>query len=155
MVLVILVWRITWLASRVHRATMRAERTWSALDAALVGRAQRAAELVAMPGIDPATALLVLDAAAAALEPDLRRGERERAESDLSHVLDAVDPMLPASPVSSPRSEREPASAAGCTTMRWRRPFRYAADTRYEFCGWPGVPQIHVRSKWQRARFAL
>ena len=49
----------------------RAERTWSALDAALVGRAQRAAELVRMPGIDPATALLVLDAAAAALEPDL------------------------------------------------------------------------------------
>ena len=43
---VILAWRITWLATRVHRATARAERTWSALDAALVGRAQRAAELV-------------------------------------------------------------------------------------------------------------
>ena len=97
-VVVILVWRISWLASRVHRATTRAERTWSVLDAALVGRAQRAAELVMMPGIDPATALLVLDAAAAALEPDLCHGERERTESDLSHVLDAVDPMLPASP---------------------------------------------------------
>jgi hypothetical protein len=94
----ILVWRITWLAGRVHRATMRAERTWYALDAALVGRARRATELVMMPGIDPATALLVLDAAAAALEPDLCRGDRERAESDLSHVLDAVEPMLPASP---------------------------------------------------------
>jgi hypothetical protein len=97
MVLVILIWRIDWLASRVHRATIRTERTWSALDAALVGRAQRATELVTMPGIDPTTALLILDAAAAALEPDLRRAERERAESDLSHVLDAVDPMLPAS----------------------------------------------------------
>ena len=97
-VVVILVWRITWLATRVHRATTRAERTWSVLDAALVGRAQRAAELVMMPGIDPATALLVLDAAAAALEPDLCHGERERTESDLSHVLDAVDPMLPARP---------------------------------------------------------
>ncbi|HEX6758373.1 MAG TPA: hypothetical protein VF086_08150 [Propionibacteriaceae bacterium] len=97
-VVVILVWRITWLASRVHRATMRTERSWSALNAALVGRARRAAELVMMPGIDPATALLVLDAAAAALEPDLCQGDRERAESDLSHVLDAVDPMLPASP---------------------------------------------------------
>lgn len=95
---VILVWRITWLASRVHRTTRRAERTWSALDAALVGRARRAAELVMMPGIDPATALLVMDAAAAALEPDLRQGERERVESDLSHVLDTVDPMLPARP---------------------------------------------------------
>ena len=73
-VAVVLVWRITWLATRVHRATTRAERTWSVLDAALVGRAQRAAELVMMPGIDPATALLVLDAAAAALEPDLCHG---------------------------------------------------------------------------------
>jgi hypothetical protein len=95
-VVVLLLWRITWLASRLHRANARAERAWSALDAALVGRAQRAAELIMMPGIDPATALLVLDAAAAALEPDLCRRERERAESDLSHVLDTVDPMLPA-----------------------------------------------------------
>ena len=52
-VAVVLVWRITWLATRVHRATVRAERTWSVLDAALVGRAQRAAELVVKPGIDP------------------------------------------------------------------------------------------------------
>jgi hypothetical protein len=91
---VLVVWRITWLATRVHRTTTRAERTWSVLDAALVGRAQRAAELVMMRGIDPATALLVLDAAAAALEPDLCQGERERIESDLSHVLDAIDPMF-------------------------------------------------------------
>lgn len=95
---VFLVWRITLLARRVHRTTTRAERTWSMLDAALVGRAQRAAELVMMRGIDPATALLVLDAAAAALEPDLCQEEREQIESDLSHVLDAVDPMLPARP---------------------------------------------------------
>jgi hypothetical protein len=93
-----LVWRITWLATRVNRATVRAERSWSVLDAALVGRAQRAAELTTMPGIDPPTALLVLDAAAAALEPELRHRERERAESDLSHVLDVVDPMLRTNP---------------------------------------------------------
>ena len=86
----ILGWRITWLATRVDRANARAERTWAALDAALVRRAQRALELVVMPDIDPATALLVSDAAAAALEPDLSRRDRERAESDLSHVLDAV-----------------------------------------------------------------
>ncbi len=118
-VVVILVWRITWLAGRVHRATMRAERTWSALDAALVGRAQRAAELVMMPGIDPATALLVLDAAAAALEPDLCQGDRERAESDLSHVLDAVDPMLPASPREL-ASERARASICSQAAQRCR-----------------------------------
>jgi hypothetical protein len=52
-VVVLLLWRITWLASRLHRANARAERAWSALDAALVGRAQRAAELIMMPGIDP------------------------------------------------------------------------------------------------------
>lgn len=95
---VVLVWRISWLATRVHRATTRAERTWSVLDAALVGRAQRAAELVMMRSIDPATALLVLDAAVATLDPDLCQRERELTESDLSHVLDAVDPMLPARP---------------------------------------------------------
>jgi hypothetical protein len=97
-VVVVLAWRISWLATRVHRASTRAERTWSVLDAALVGRAQCATEVVIMPGIDPATTLLVLDAAAAALEPDLCHGERERTESVLSHVLDVVDPMLPASP---------------------------------------------------------
>ena len=75
-VVVVLVWRITWLATRVHRATVRAERTGRCLTPHW-GRAQRAAELVMMPGIDPATALR-LDAAAAALEPELRHGERER-----------------------------------------------------------------------------
>lgn len=87
-------WRLTWLATRVDRANTRAERTWAALDAALVRRAQGAAELALAPGIDPASALAVSDAAAAALEPDLGRAERERAESDLSHVLDLVTPGL-------------------------------------------------------------
>jgi hypothetical protein len=95
-VVLILGWRITWLATRVDRANARAERTWAALDAALVRRAQRALELVLLPGIDPATALLVSDAAAAALEPNLSRRDREQAESDLSHVLDAVVPTLSA-----------------------------------------------------------
>jgi phosphatidylinositol alpha-mannosyltransferase len=84
--------------TRVDRAEARAERTWAALDAALVQRAQRALELITSPGIDPATALLVTDAAAAALEPNLSRRDRERAESDLSHVLDTFDPLLSSSP---------------------------------------------------------
>jgi len=107
----ILGWRITWLATRVDRANARAERTWEALDAALVRRAQRALELVLIPDIDPATALLVSDAAAAALEPDLSRRDRERAESDLSHLLDAVVPTLSPSP-SGLESERARASRA-------------------------------------------
>jgi hypothetical protein len=102
-------WRITWLATRVDRANLRAERTWAALDAALVRRAQRAQEVVLIPGVDPATSLLVSDAATAALEPNLSRRDRERAESDLSHVLDAVSPMLASSP-SLLASERARAS---------------------------------------------
>ncbi len=87
-------WRLSWLATRVDRANTRAERTWAALDTALVRRAQGAAELALAPRVDPATALLVSDAAAAALEADLSRADREQAESDLSHVLDLVTPDL-------------------------------------------------------------
>ena len=87
-------WRLCWLAARVDRADARADRTWAALDAVLVRRAQWALRLVSSPAVDPATALLVADAAAAALEPDLSRPERERAESDLSHVLADVAPGL-------------------------------------------------------------
>jgi hypothetical protein len=126
-VAMILGWRTTWLATRVNRAHARAERTWAALDAALVRRAVRALELVWTPGIDPVTALLVSDAAAAALEPNLPPQERERAESDLSHVLDAVSPMLPGTP-SGLDSERARASIcrrlhndAVATTLALRR----------------------------------
>ncbi len=93
-VLLIIGWRLSWLATRVDRANARTESTWAALDAALVRRAQRAAELGAAPGVDPASALLVSDAAAAALEPDLSHHDRERAESDLSHVLEVVGPSV-------------------------------------------------------------
>jgi hypothetical protein len=83
-------WWLSWWAARVHRADARAEGTWAALDAVLVRRAQWAAQVASSPDVDPATALLVIDAAAATLEPHLSRSERERAESDLSHVLAAV-----------------------------------------------------------------
>ena len=89
-VLLIIGWRLSWLATRVDRANARTESTWAALDAALVRRAQRAAELSVEPSLDPASALLISDAAAAALETDLSRDDRERAESDLSNVLEVV-----------------------------------------------------------------
>jgi hypothetical protein len=88
-------WWITCLAIRVDRAHARAERAWAVLDAALARRAERARELVLLPGIDPATALLVSDAAATALVPNLSRHDRERAESDLSQLLNAVGSMPP------------------------------------------------------------
>jgi hypothetical protein len=85
-------WRLTWLATRVDRAHHRVERAWAALDAALVRRAQRAAELAGGAHLDPASALLLSDAAGAALEADLTAPQRELAESDLSHVLEMLSP---------------------------------------------------------------
>ena len=52
-ILLIIGWRLSWLATRVDRANARTESTWAALDAALVRRAQRAAELSAAPGHRP------------------------------------------------------------------------------------------------------
>lgn len=83
-------WWLSWVATRLDRAHYRVEGTWAALDAALVRRAQRAAELAGTGARDPATGLLVGDAAAAALQADLAHADRERAESDLSQVLALV-----------------------------------------------------------------
>ncbi|HYP46892.1 MAG TPA: hypothetical protein VEQ66_17045 [Propionibacteriaceae bacterium] len=83
-------WWLTWLAARLDRAHARAERAWVVLDAALVRRAQRAAELAQHPEVDPASSLLVCDAAAEALEADLAPEAREQAESGLSHLLRVV-----------------------------------------------------------------
>jgi len=89
-VLLMMGWWLSWLATRLDRAHARVERSWAGLDAALVRRAQRAAEMARAPGVDPATTLLVCDAVAAALEVDLSHESREQAESNLSHVLDLV-----------------------------------------------------------------
>jgi hypothetical protein len=83
-------WWLSWLATRLDRAHARVERSWAALDVALVRRAQRAADVARGPGVDPATTLLVCDAAAAALEIELTHEEREEVESSLSHVLGLV-----------------------------------------------------------------
>ncbi|MFP5282318.1 MAG: hypothetical protein ACLGIF_02580 [Actinomycetes bacterium] len=80
-------WWLSWVATRLDRVHQRVEGSWAALDAALVRRAQRATEAAGVAAADPATGLLVADAAARALEPDLSAPARERAESDLSHVL--------------------------------------------------------------------
>ena len=94
---------LSWLATRVDRADTRTERTWAALDAALVRRARRALDTATAPGVDPATALLVADAAATALVVGLDPADRERAESGLSQVLQGV---------ALPGIEREHARAA-------------------------------------------
>ena len=89
-ILLLVAWWLSGLASRLDRALARVQRSWAVLDTALVRRAERAVELARVPGVDPATTLLVCDAAAEALELDLPQGTREQAESNLSHVLDLV-----------------------------------------------------------------
>lgn len=81
---VVAVYRAT-LAARAS-ASARVEGTWAALDAALIRRAQRAADVAAVSP-DPVTGRRVVDAATAALEPGLSQSARERAESLLSQVL--------------------------------------------------------------------
>jgi len=77
--------------ARLDRASTRAEHSWARLDAALVHRAQVAAEVVRSGGMDPAGSVLVFDAAGLALQPHLPHPEREQAESTLTHVLALVD----------------------------------------------------------------
>lgn len=80
-------WRLSWLATRLDRAHLRTERTWAVLDAALVRRAQGSLAAITEADVDPATALLITDAAARALTDDLGRHDREHAETVLSQVL--------------------------------------------------------------------
>lgn len=80
-------WRLSWLATRLDRAHLRTERTWAALDAALVRRAQRSLAVITDADVDPATALLITDAADRVLTSDLGQHEREHAETVLSQVL--------------------------------------------------------------------
>jgi hypothetical protein len=84
-------WRLSWLAMRIDRAHVRAERTWAALDAALVRRAHRAVEIAADPRLEPVPALVLAGAARHALRADLSHADREAAESRLSHLLAEVD----------------------------------------------------------------
>ncbi len=85
----ILGWWLNWLATRLGRAHDRADRTWASLDAALIRRAERSLELVADDHVDSATALLLCDAAASALDANSFQ-QREQAESTLSQVLAAA-----------------------------------------------------------------
>lgn len=101
-VLLIFGWWLSSLARRLDRVHRRAERTWTALDAALTRRARLALDLATMSrpalGNQPtaATLLVVRDAAVAALQSpsiDPGRDAREYAESALSRAL--TEALLP------------------------------------------------------------
>jgi len=93
--LVLLVaWYLTFSATRLDRLHARSEGAWSALDAQLVRRSSVAQQLAASGRLDPATSLLLADAAHEAREVDAEG--REQAESDLTAALRAAfaDPEL-------------------------------------------------------------
>jgi hypothetical protein len=81
-------WYLTFSATRLDRLHARLEGAWSALDAQLVRRSSVAQQLAASGRLDPATALLLADAAheAREVEPE----GREQAESDRTAALRAA-----------------------------------------------------------------
>ncbi|HEU5108706.1 MAG TPA: hypothetical protein VFT95_09135 [Micromonosporaceae bacterium] len=103
---VLVAWYLTFSATRLDRLHARVEGARSALDAQLVRRASVTLQLAASGRLDPATSLLLADAAHEAREADTEGsaadgagGEgvtREQAESDLTGALRAAfaDPEL-------------------------------------------------------------
>ena len=78
-------WYLSFSAARLDRLHARMEGAHSALDAQLVRRASVSLQLATSGLVDPATALLLADAAHEAREVD--ELEREVAESDLTRAL--------------------------------------------------------------------
>lgn len=99
--LVLLAWYLTYSASRLDRLHAKVEGALAALDARVVRRSETALELGNSGLLDPASSLLLLDAASQSLEiaaqPDSEhvlniRGfaGREAVESDLTEALTAA-----------------------------------------------------------------
>lgn len=81
-------WYLSFTATRLDRLHARVESSAAALDAQLVRRASTALELATSGLLDPASALLVAQAATEARDSDPEH--RELAESDLTKALHAA-----------------------------------------------------------------
>ncbi len=79
---------VSWRAGRLDRLHNRLEAARTALDLAMVRRSSVAYELASSGLLDPATSLLLADAARRA--KDAVPGERDLAESDLTRALRAA-----------------------------------------------------------------
>jgi hypothetical protein len=89
-VLAVVLWTfyVSWRASRLDRLHNRVEAARAALDLALVRRASAASELSCSGLLDPATSLVLADAALRARQADT--GDRDLAESDLTRALRVI-----------------------------------------------------------------
>ncbi|WP_432495847.1 hypothetical protein [Kineococcus auxinigenes] len=103
LVLCLLAWYLSATAQRLDRLHRRVETSRAALDAELTRRASAALELATSGRLDPASSLLLADAATAALDAprtpaalrdatDADDAQRWRAESDLTRALAAAVP---------------------------------------------------------------
>lgn len=120
-------WSLSWIATRVDRLHARVEGARAALDAQLVRRASVALEVATSGRLDPASSVLLAEAAAEAREcpPE----ERESRETDLTKALAAA---LDADAVSELRRDvvgRELADelAAACSRATLARRFHNEA----------------------------
>jgi uncharacterized protein (DUF1800 family) len=87
-VAVLLAAYLSWTAGRVDRLHARVEAARAVLDAQLLRRSGAALDFATGGLLDPASAMLVADAATRARTTD--NGDREQAESDLTAALDAA-----------------------------------------------------------------
>lgn len=82
-------WYLSYSAARLDRLHARVEGALTALDAQLVRRAEATLELASSGALDPASSLLLADAATSSLETtDEQDAGREAVESDLTRALD-------------------------------------------------------------------
>lgn len=86
--LLLVIWYLTFIATRLDRLHARLEGARNALDAQLVRRASVALQIAVSGRLDPASGLLLADAAHEAREA--APPEREQAESDLTRALQAA-----------------------------------------------------------------
>jgi len=84
----VLAWYLTFSATRLDRLHARLEGARSALDAQLVRRASVSLQIAVSGRLDPASGLLLADAAHQAREAG--REDRDQAESDLTRALHAA-----------------------------------------------------------------
>jgi hypothetical protein len=84
-VILVLIWYLTFSANRLDRLHHRVETSWANLDAILQRRAAIAQEIAHLPEIDPASNLILMSAAHQAREAEIF--ERSEAESGLSGAL--------------------------------------------------------------------
>ncbi|WP_432533621.1 hypothetical protein [Kineococcus arenarius] len=118
LVLCLVAWYLSATAQRLDRLHRRVETSRAALDAELTRRASAALELATSGRLDPASSLLLADAATAALDAprtpaalrdatDADDAQRWRAESDLTRALAAALP--PPGEPAGPAGADEPA----------------------------------------------